>query len=154
MVIETISAHADEALSPEKEINYNDLYKTASENRDDKQECGDTWREMSPQWVNMVEKALVKGRESGLRKFYVHIFIQKDTVSSQILRWVPMVRRTRPSPYKAWDHYLYKWSDDVGVTFEWAVPRPEVATFVANNPEKFHPSYVEMMRKFCQGTLE
>lgn len=120
----------------------------------DHQEIGETWNEMSKNWVKMVNEAIEKGKKSELKTFYIHIFVKKDPNCHQSIRIFPFVRRTRPKPDSGVDHYLYMWDENKGLSFEWGIPRPEIVKYVLENPNKFDSQMVRNMRAFKKGNLE
>lgn len=96
-----------------------------------------------------------------LPKYYLHIFIVKDLMAARIYNTpnVVRVRRphcrvTRPSPYQEEDHYLWSVENMDHITFLWCIPNKETINYILSNPNEFDESYVQMLRRYTQDTLE
>ncbi len=133
-------------------LDYNDLMQTASQKTDDRQEVGDTWNEISKSWVNIVHECMAKAEAKGLKEYYIWILISKDPNVVNSMKIWPFVRTTRPSPYQAFDHFLYK-VNSKGVSFQWGVPSLATSSYVLAHPDKFPKDYVKTLRKWLAGTL-
>lgn len=121
----------------------------------DRQEVGETLECLLPKFQDIIEEAVQKNYEKGVRgRYYIHIWIQKDPYANNSLHIYPQCRRTRPSPYQGNDHYLWSVEDGGKVTFEWCIPSKEVLSYVLNHPHEFDSKYVAMLRKYCQDKLE
>lgn len=121
----------------------------------DKQEIGETVEPIMQRFKDIIEDAVQKNYEKGVRgKYYIHIWVQKEPYAQNALRIYPQCRRTRPSPYQGHDHYLWSVEDGGKVTFEWCIPKKEVVAHILANPHQFDINYVRMLKKYCNDTLE
>ncbi len=121
----------------------------------DVQSVGDTLEPLMARFKEIIEDAVQKNYENGVKgKYYIHIWVQKEPYAQNALRIYPQCRRTRPSPYQGNDHYLWSVNDGGVVHFEWCIPKKEVVKHVLSNPNQFDPSYVRMLRKYTQDKLE
>ena len=119
------------------------------------QEVGETLEALMTQMKGIIEDAVQKEYEAGIRgKYYIHIWLQKDPYASNSLHIYPQCRRTRPSPYQGHDHYLWSVEDGGKVTFLWCIPNKETLMFILNNPGKFDHNYVRMLRNYCSDKIE
>lgn len=131
---------------------YVDVLKDASKATDHKQEVGDTFNEVSKRWVNIVHEAMHKAETAGWKEYYIWILISKDSNAVNTLKITPFVRKTRPTPYQAFDHFLYK-VDGNKFSYEWSVPSLATSEYVLAYPSKFPHEYVQMLQKWRAGTL-
>lgn len=123
--------------------------------KNDRQEVGETNEAVMNCFKEIIDYAVQKTHEQGITgQYYIHIWVQKDPYAQNALHIYPQCRRTRPSPYQGHDHYLWRVEDGGKVTFEWCIPTKEVLTYILNNPNKFDPSYVRMLRKYSLDKLE
>jgi len=121
----------------------------------DRQEVGETSNALMGKLKEIIEEAVQKNYENGVRgKYYIHIWLQKEPYAQNALHIYPQCRRTRPSPYQGNDHYLWSVEDGGKVTFEWCIPKKEVVHYILKNPNEFDKDYVRMIRKYCQDKLE
>lgn len=121
----------------------------------DKQEVGETLEALMSQFKGIIEEAVQKNWEKGVRgKYYIHIWINKEPYATNTLHIYPQCRRTRPSPYQGHDHYLWSVEDGGKVMFEWCIPKKEVLTYILKNPNEFNAQYVGMLRKFTEDKIE
>jgi hypothetical protein len=120
----------------------------------DQQEVGETVGPLMDRLKVIIEDAAQKQYDRGTKgKFYIHVVIIKDPLSSNTLKILPQCRRTRPSTYQGHDHYL--WSVESGIVkFEWCIPSKEILGYILANPTKFDSNYVNMLRKYCQDKIE
>ena len=119
------------------------------------QEVGETINPLMKRLRDCIEECAQKEYDRGTRgKYYIHIWIRKDPHAMNILRIFPQCRRTRPSPYQDYDHYL--WSiDDGGICkFEWCIPDKGCLKYILDNPTKFDSQYIAMLRRYCEDKLE
>jgi hypothetical protein len=105
------------------------------------------------------EQCMKKGFD--LPKYYIHVFVVKDPLASQgmgahnVLRIRrPHCRVSRPSPYQEEDHYLWSVTNYSNIKFEWCVPQRETMKYILDNPTKFDPGYVSMLRKLVSDKFE
>jgi len=123
--------------------------------KNDRQEVGETVGPLMSRFNEIIEDAVQKNCEKGVRgKYYIHIWIQKEPYAQNSLHIYPQCRRTRPSPYQGNDHYLWSVEDGGRVTFEWCIPKKEVVNYILKNPNEFDVDYVRMLRKYCSDKLE
>lgn len=121
----------------------------------DKQEIGETVSPIMERFKNIIEDAVQKNYEKGIKgKYYIHIWLQKEPYANNALRIYPQCRRTRPSPYQGHDHYLWSVEDGGKVTFQWCIPKKEVLKYILNNPNEFDGDYVRMLRKYTTDKIE
>lgn len=121
----------------------------------DKQEVGETLEAVMKRFQDIIEDAVQKNYEKGVKgKYYIHIWVQKEPYAQNALRIYPQCRRTRPSPYQGHDHYLWSVDDGGLVKFEWCIPRKEVVKFILKNPNQFDKDYVAMLRRYCTDKIE
>lgn len=121
----------------------------------DRQEVGETNEAVMKKFENIIEEAVQKNYEKGIRgKYYIHIWVQKEPYSNNALRIYPQCRRTRPSPYQGNDHYLWSVEEGCKVTFLWCIPSKEVLGFILANPNQFDVSYVRMLRAYCHDKID
>lgn len=121
----------------------------------DRQEVGETVAPIMERFKDIIEDAVQKNHEKGVKgKYYIHIWVQKEPFTQNALRIYPQCRRTRPSPYQGHDHYLWSVEDGGLVKFEWCIPKKEVVKHILTNPHDFDPEYVRMLRRYCQDKLE
>ena len=117
-------------------------------------EIGEIQPDIERRFKDIIQEAVQANHDKGVRgKYYIHIILRKEPYANNALHIYPMCRRTRPSPYQNEDHFL--WSvDGEKVTPEWNIPSQEVVGYVLANPNKFHPDFVSMLRKYCSDRLE
>jgi hypothetical protein len=121
----------------------------------DHQEIGETSEALTKHFKDIIEDAVQKNHDKGVRgKYYIHIWIQKEPYAQNSLRIYPQCRRTRPSPYQGHDHYLWSVDDGGLVKFEWCIPSKEVLSYILANPNEFDKDYVIMLRKYCRDKIE
>lgn len=121
----------------------------------DHQEVGETTPQIMQKFKDIIEEAVQKNYEKGVRgKYYIHIWVQKEPYTQNALHIYPQCRRTRPSPYQGNDHYLWSVEDGGIVKFEWCIPKKEVLSYILKNPHEFDKEYVAMLRKYAQDKLE
>lgn len=119
------------------------------------QEVGETLPFVMARLEEIVQECVQKTYEQGIKgKYYIHIWIAKESYASNGMRICTQCRKTRPSPYQIHDHYLWSVEDGGRVTFEWCIPPKEILTYILANPNKFDVNYVNMLRKFCADKLE
>lgn len=121
----------------------------------DRQEVGETVAPIMARFKDIIEDAVQKNHEKGVKgKYYIHIWVQKEPFAQNALRIYPQCRLTRPSPYQGHDHYLWSVEDGGIVKFEWCIPKKEVVKHILTNPNEFDPEYVRMLRRYCNDKLE
>jgi len=121
----------------------------------DRQEVGETVEPLMEKFKDIIEDAVQKNYENGVRgKYYIHIWLQKEPYANNTLHIYPQCRRTRPSPYQGDDHYLWSVEDGGKVTFEWCIPKKETLSYILKNPHEFDVNYVRMLKKYCADRLE
>lgn len=121
----------------------------------DRQEVGETVGPIMDRFKLIIEDAVQKNYENGIRgKYYIHIWLQKEPYANNSLHIYPQCRRTRPSPYQGSDHYLWSVEDEGLVKFEWCIPKKEVLQYILANPHEFDEAYVGMLKSYCQDKLE
>lgn len=121
----------------------------------DRQEVGETVEPLMGRFMEIIEEAVQKNHEKGVRgKYYIHMWVQKEPYAQNALHIYPQCRRTRPSPYQGNDHYLWTVEDGGKVTFEWCIPKKEVLLYILKNPHEFDVNYVRMLKKYANDTLE
>jgi len=121
----------------------------------DRQEVGETVEPLMEKFKDIIEDAVQKNYENGVRgKYYIHIWLQKEPYANNTLHIYPQCRRTRPSPYQGDDHYLWSVEDGGKVTFEWCIPKKETLSYILKNPHEFDINYVRMLKKYCADRLE
>lgn len=121
----------------------------------DHQEIGETVEPLMGKFNDIIEDAVQKNYENGVKgKYYIHIWVQKEPYAQNALRIYPQCRRTRPSPYQGNDHYLWSIEDGGKITFEWCVPKKEVLAYILKNPHEFDINYVRMLKQYTNDTLE
>jgi hypothetical protein len=121
----------------------------------DKQEVGETTQPIMERFKQIIEEAVQKNHEKGIRgRYYIHIWVQKEPYAQNALHIYPQCRRTRPSPYQGNDHYLWSVDDGGRITFEWCIPKKEVMKYILANPNEFDPQYVRMLRRYSVDKLE
>ena len=136
------------------EKTYGELMLEARE-KNDKQEVGETSSAIMDKFKSIIEEAVQKNYEKGVRgKYYIHIWVQKEPYAQNALHIYPQCRRTRPSPYQGHDHYLWSVQDGGKVTFEWCIPKKEVLTYILKHPNEFDSNYVTMLRRYATDKLE
>lgn len=120
-----------------------------------KQEVGETVEPIMARFKSIIEEAVQKNFEKGVRgRYYIHIWIQKEPYAQNAMRIYPQCRRTRPSPYQGHDHYLWSVDDGGIVNFEWCIPKKEIVQYILKNPHEFDKNYVRMLKKYCEDKLE
>ena len=123
--------------------------------KSDFQEVGETADALMDRFKSIIEEAVQKNYENGVRgKYYIHIWVTKEPYAVNSLHIYPQCRRTRPSPYQGNDHYLWSVEDAGLVKFEWCIPKKEVLSYILANPNEFDVNYVAMLRKFTEDKLE
>ncbi len=133
---------------------YGQLMQEAA-SKTDKQEIGETVPSLMKQFKSIIEEAVQKNYENGVKgKYYIHIWVNKEPYANNTLHIYPQCRRTRPSPYQGHDHYLWSVSDGGLVNFEWCIPKKETLKYILKNPNQFDKNYVAMLRRYCQDKLE
>ncbi len=121
----------------------------------DQQEVGETLEPIMARFKEIIEDAVQKNYENGVKgRYYIHIWIQKDPYAQNSLHIYPQCRRSRPSPYQGHDHYLWSVDDGGKVQFEWCIPRKEIVKHILSHPNEFDVNYVRMLRKYCADKLE
>jgi len=117
-------------------------------------EIGEIQPEIERRFKDIIEYAVQANHDKGVRgKYYIHIILRKEPYANNALHIYPQCRRTRPSPYQNEDHFL--WSvDGAKVTPEWNIPSQEVVGYILANPNKFDPTFVAMLRKYCSDKIE
>jgi hypothetical protein len=138
-----------------------------AQQKTDRQEIGETLEPILKQLKGIIEEVVQQQAEQCLKKgftlskYYIHIFIVKDPQANQgqgapnVLRIrKPHCRVTRPSPYQEQDHYLWSVTNMNEIKFEWCIPDKNTVKCILANPQNFHPSYVAMIRRYCQDKLE
>lgn len=138
-----------------------------AQSKTDRQEVGETLEPLMIQLKGVVDECVQKQAEQcykggfTLPKYYIHIFITKDPQAAQgmgapnVLRIrKPHCRTTRPSPYQEQDHYLWSVTNMNDVKFEWCIPDKMSLKYILDNPSKFDPSYVSMLRRYSLDKLE
>lgn len=121
----------------------------------DRQEVGETLEGLMECFLAIVEEAVQKNHEKGVRGvYYLHLWLQKEPYANNAIRIYPQCRRTRPSPYQGFDHYLWKIEDGGKVTFQWCLPSKEILNYVLGNPHMFDVELVRMYKAYCKGNIE
>lgn len=119
------------------------------------QEVGETLEGVQEHFKRIIEEAVQKNYEKGVKgKYYIHIWTNRDPYAQNALRIYPQCRRTRPSPYQSYDHFLWSVEDGGKVTFEWCIPSKGNLDYILKNPNLFDPGYVRMLRDFATDRLE
>ena len=119
------------------------------------QEVGETSEALMTRFKDIIEEAVQKNYENGVKgKYYIHIWLQKEPYAQNAMRIYPQCRRTRPSAYQGHDHYLWSVDDGGLVKFEWCIPKKEVLNYILANPHEFDINYVKMLRSYAQDKLE
>ena len=121
----------------------------------DPMELGEVTPGVFQAFKDKIEEA-VQGQyeHNPVKNFYIHLFVMKDPYAANAIKICAHNRRTRPSPYQDFDHYLYSVTDYNNVKFEWCIPKKEITAQVLENPTLFHPEYVSLLRKYVSDTLE
>lgn len=133
---------------------YGELMQEAA-SKTDYQEVGETTPAVMDKFKSIIEEAVQKNYENGIKgKYYIHIWVTKEPYAQNTLHIYPQCRRTRPSPYQGNDHYLWSVEEGGKVTFEWCIPKKEVLTYILKNPREFDVNYVRMLRKYALDKLE
>jgi len=133
---------------------YGELMQEAA-SKTDHQEVGETVLPLMDQLKKIIEDCVQKNYEKGVTgKYYIHIWVNKEPYSNNTLHIYPHCRRTRPSPYQGHDHFLWSVEDGGKVTFEWCIPNKENLAYILNNPTKFDPDYINMLRRYCSDKIE
>lgn len=123
--------------------------------KNDHQEVGETVEPLMARFKDIIEDAVQKNYENGVRgKYYIHIWVQKEPYAQNSLHIYPQCRRTRPSPYQGNDHYLWSVKGGNKVSFEWCIPKKEVLAYILKNPNEFDKDYVAMLRRYAKDKLE
>jgi len=123
--------------------------------KSDRQEVGETVQPLMARFQEIIEDAVQKNYENGVRgKYYIHIWLQKEPYAQNAIHIYPQCRRTRPSPYQGNDHYLWSIEDGGKVTFEWCIPKKEVVKYILANPLEFDKDYLRMLRRYCEDKIE
>ena len=121
----------------------------------ERQEVGETMQAVMDRFKKIIENAVQKNFENGVRgRYYIHIWVQKDPYAQNALHLYPQCRRTQPSPYQGHDHYLWSVNDGGRVEFEWCIPKKEVVGYVLANPHEFDANYVRMLKRYVSDKLE
>jgi len=121
----------------------------------DKQEVGETLEGVMDRFKTIIEDAVQKNYEKGVSgRYYIHIWIQKEPYANNTLHIYPHCRRTRPSPYQGYDHYLWSVDDGGVVNFQWCIPKREILSYVLSNPNDFDVEYVRQLRAYTKGNIE
>ncbi len=121
----------------------------------ERQEVGETNEALMQRFKDIIEDAVQKNYEKGVKgKYYIHIWLQKEPYAQNAIRIYPQCRRTRPSPYQGTDHYLWSVEDGGKVQFEWCIPKKEIVQHVLNNPNNFDPDYVRMLKAYVSDKIE
>jgi len=121
----------------------------------DRQEVGETLEAVMDRFKGIIEDAVQKNYEKGVRgTYYLHIWTVKEPYAQNAIRIYPQCRRTRPSSYQGNDHYLWKIEDGGKVTFEWCIPKKEIVHYVLLNPNEFDPAYVRQLRAYVKDKIE
>ena len=123
--------------------------------KSDRQEVGETVQPLMARFQEIIEDAVQKNYENGVRgKYYIHIWLQKEPYAQNAIHIYPQCRRTRPSPYQGNDHYLWSIEDGGKVTFEWCIPKKEVVKYILANPLEFDKDFLRMLRRYCEDKIE
>ena len=117
-------------------------------------EIGEIQPEIEKRFKEIIEYAVQANHDRSVRgKYYIHIILRKEPYANNALHIYPQCRRTRPSPYQNEDHFL--WSvDGAKVIPEWNIPSKEVTAYILSNPNKFDPTFVAMLRRYCNDRIE
>lgn len=96
----------------------------------------------------------IEGNKNITCDWYIWIIARNDAYADNATHLIPITRKTRPSPYQAVDHYLWKYEPkNSRLIFQWCIPRQETMIYVLKNPTKFDPNYVRMLLKYQKGEL-
>jgi hypothetical protein len=121
----------------------------------DRQEVGETNESLMKQFKAIIEEAVQKNFEKGVKgTYYIHIWVTKEPYANNTLHIYPQCRRTRPSPYQGNDHYLWSVQDGGKVQFEWCIPSKEVLGYILSNPNEFDADYISMLRNYCKDKID
>lgn len=123
--------------------------------KSDHQEVGETSEALMQRFKDIIEDAVQKNFDKGVRgRYYIHIWIQKEPYAQNALRIYPQCRRTRPSPYQGHDHYLWSVDDGGLINFQWCIPRKEVVKHILSNPNDFDADYVRLLKSYVADKIE
>jgi hypothetical protein len=123
--------------------------------KSDHQEVGETSEALMQRFKDIIEDAVQKNYDRGIRgRYYIHIWLQKEPYAQNAIRIYPQCRRTRPSPYQGHDHYLWSVDDGGLVNFQWCIPKKEIVKYILSHPNEFDKDYVIMLKKYCQDKIE
>lgn len=121
----------------------------------ERQEVGETLTPVLERFTEIINNAVQDNYDKGIRgKYYIHIWINKEPYANNTLHIFPHCRRSRPSPYQGHDHFLWSVEDGGKVTHEWSIPNKETLNYILKHPNKFDPTYVNMLRKYTQDKIE
>ncbi len=121
----------------------------------ERQEVGETVAPLMGKFKEIIEDAVQKNHQNGVRgRYYIHLWVQKEPYAQNAMRIYPQCRRTRPSPYQGHDHYLWSVDDGGLVKFEWCIPNKESLGYILANPSKFDADYVRMLRKYVKDKID
>lgn len=86
--------------------------------------------------------------------YYIHVwFAPSHENKDRVVPWCQS-RKTRPSPYQMYDHYLWRVESTDKIEFQWCIPKKEIVSYILAHPSEFDLSYVAMLKKFCSDKLE
>jgi hypothetical protein len=123
--------------------------------KSDHQEVGETSEALMERFKDIIEDAVQKNYDKGVRgKYYIHIWLQKEPYAQNAIRIYPQCRRTRPSPYQGHDHYLWSVEDGGLVNFCWCIPKKEVVNHILSHPNDFDADYVRLLKSYVGDKIE
>lgn len=89
-----------------------------------------------------------------LPKYYIWLLYYKNNHTGKLVFRPAICRVTRPSPYQDEDMILWSVTNYDHVQFEYAIPKKETLNYILANPGMYDKEHVNMLRKYCNDTLE
>jgi hypothetical protein len=104
---------------------------------------------------DVIEELAQKEYDKGIRgRYYIHSWVrQHPEEKNEFIRFT-QCRLSRPSPYQDYDHALWLIDENQICHFEWSIPNKQELRYMLANPERYDPSSIKMLRRYCEDKLE
>ncbi len=104
---------------------------------------------------DVIQELAQKQYDKGTRgTYYIHSWVRNDPNDPKKFIRFTQCRRSRPSPYQDYDHALYLIDENLICHFQWSIPNKQELKYMLENPEKYDPSSIAMLRKYCEDKIE